>query len=229
MAIRFYRLDEPHGGLSNFSRHPIAMDGVRWPTVEHRFQAMKYPHDEDRRERIRAAGTPREAKQIAWEKGTNRRDDWDLVRDNVMLAAVRAKFVQNADARELLLSTGDEELIEHTGDDGYWGDGGDGGGVNKLGRVLMLVRAELRALAAHARVLGEPFIPFGYDGARTDARSDPEVLRWIERHFSWERERTDPGGVDWYGPNRYCGDDSDLIVVTPDDRENETGAVAGAS
>jgi len=65
--------------------------------------------------------------------------------------------------------------------------------------------------------LGEPFVPFGYAEARTDVGSDTAVLSWIERHFSWDQERTDPGGVDWYGPNRYCGDDSDFTVVRLDD------------
>jgi N-glycosidase YbiA len=36
------------------------------------------------------------------------------------------------------------EIIEHTRNDNYWGDGGDGGGRNMLGKTLMLVREELR-------------------------------------------------------------------------------------
>ena len=46
--------------------------------------------------------------------------------------------------RELLLSTGDATLVEHTENDSYWGDGGDGSGKSMLGRVLMEVRDELR-------------------------------------------------------------------------------------
>ena len=146
MAIRFYRTDRPHGAFSNFSHHPVLMDGLWWPTVEHRFQAMKYPHDGDRQGRIRLAPTPREAKRIAWEPGAERRADWEAVRDEIMLAAVRAKFVQNADARELLLSTANEELIEHTRNDAYWGDGRDGSGRNQLGRTLLSEKIIDRAL-----------------------------------------------------------------------------------
>ena len=36
-------------------------------------------------------------------------------------------------------------LVEHTGKDAYWGDGGDGSGVNRLGGILMRVREELAA------------------------------------------------------------------------------------
>jgi len=36
------------------------------------------------------------------------------------------------------------ELIEHTKKDSYWGDGGNGSGKNKLGKILMKVRYELK-------------------------------------------------------------------------------------
>ena len=35
-------------------------------------------------------------------------------------------------------------IVEHTENDGYWGDGGDGSGKNMLGQILMRVREELR-------------------------------------------------------------------------------------
>ena len=63
--------------------------------------------------------------------------------DDAMRTAVRAKFTQHADLKEILLGTGDEHLIEHTANDAYWADGGDGSGRNMLGRILMEVRAEL--------------------------------------------------------------------------------------
>jgi predicted NAD-dependent protein-ADP-ribosyltransferase YbiA (DUF1768 family) len=43
-----------------------------------------------------------------------------------------------------LLATGDAILIEHTRNDDYWADGGDGSGKNKLGLLLMQVREELK-------------------------------------------------------------------------------------
>jgi hypothetical protein len=47
--------------------------------------------------------------------------------------------------RNLLLSTGNAMIVEHTANDSYWGDGGDGSGLNMLGKVLMEIRNELRA------------------------------------------------------------------------------------
>ena len=71
------------------------------------------------------------------------RGDWASVKDDVMLRGVREKFVQHEHLHALLLATGDRHLIEHTRNDRYWGDGGDGTGVNKLGQLLMRVRLEL--------------------------------------------------------------------------------------
>ena len=62
-----------------------------------------------------------------------------------MLDALRAKFSQHAHLRQLLVGTGRSELVEHTVNDCYWGDGGDGTGRNRLGVLLMQVRDELRS------------------------------------------------------------------------------------
>lgn len=78
------------------------------------------------------------------------RRDWESVKVSVMTDAVRAKFTQHDDLRATLLGTGDAKLVEHTENDDYWGDGGDGSGRNMLGQVLMRVRAELRDARVHA-------------------------------------------------------------------------------
>jgi len=62
-----------------------------------------------------------------------------------MRQAVLAKFTQHDDIRAILIETGDALLVEHTANDDYWGDGGDGSGKNMLGKILMSVREELRA------------------------------------------------------------------------------------
>ncbi len=60
-----------------------------------------------------------------------------------MLEAVRAKFTQHPDLKELLLSTGDAMLEENAPKDEEWGIGSNGRGKNKLGKILMRVRQEL--------------------------------------------------------------------------------------
>ena len=85
---------------------------------------------------------------IAARLGRNRkvplRSDWEATKNEIMLCAVLAKFRAHPDLEQLLLSTGQEEIIEKTTDDYYWGCGTDGTGKNKLGEILMQVRDELR-------------------------------------------------------------------------------------
>lgn len=139
-AITFYRARAPYGWMSNFSRHPIRVQGRLWSTVEHYFQAQK-ARDEEGALRVWEAPTPAQAKRQG--RLVKMRPDWHKVRDDVMLQGVRAKFTQHPGLREMLLATGDALLIEHTANDSYWGDGGDGSGRNRLGEILMQVRSEL--------------------------------------------------------------------------------------
>lgn len=141
MLIYFYVPTDTHGYLSNFSRHGFGIAGVYWPTVEHHFQAQKAAGTQYE-ERIRRAYTPKDAKRMG--RAVPLRPDWDAVKDDVMRRAVEAKFAAHEDLVDRLLATGDEELIEAAPGDYYWGAGGDGTGLNKLGHILMAVRAELR-------------------------------------------------------------------------------------
>lgn len=59
-----------------------------------------------------------------------------------MRQAIRRKFQTHAELRELLVSTEDEELVENSPKDYYWGCGADGSGKNMTGIILMEVRAE---------------------------------------------------------------------------------------
>lgn len=140
--LRFYRLEEPLGWLSNFSPHGFELDGQWWHTVEHRFQGMKFTGRE-RREEVRLARSPTEAKRLGRRHGV--RPNWDGLRDVVMLEALRAKFAAHEDLRRMLLETGDAILVEDSPRDRYWGCGADGRGKNRLGALLMQVRDELRA------------------------------------------------------------------------------------
>jgi ribA/ribD-fused uncharacterized protein len=146
MNINFYHLNEPHGAFSNFARYPIRLHGKTWPTSEHYFQAQKYAGT-PREEEIRQAKIPSEAARLGRDRKLRLRPDWESVKDAVMREAVLAKFTQHDELRKLLLGTGEATLVEHTENDSYWGDGGDGSGRNMLGRILMEVREELRRQA----------------------------------------------------------------------------------
>ena len=142
-VIRFYSTGDEHGCFSNFAAYPISLKGKRWPTSEHYFQAQKFAGTEHEGE-VRKAKSPMIAARLGRDRKKPLRRDWESVKVAIMREAVRAKFVQHAEIREILLSTGDAKIIEHTENDDYWGDGGNGSGKNKLGQILMEIRTELR-------------------------------------------------------------------------------------
>jgi ribA/ribD-fused uncharacterized protein len=143
VIINFYSVSDDFGCFSNFSAHPMRIGGKLWPTSEHYFQAQKFKEVEYR-EKIRKANSPMIAARMGRDRKKPLRRDWESVKVGVMRDAVRAKFTQHADIREILLSTGDAKIVEHTERDSYWGDGGDGSGKNMLGRILMEIRDELK-------------------------------------------------------------------------------------
>lgn len=138
----FYRQNDPWGEFSNFSTHPFRLKGRVWPTSEHYFQAQKFAGTEHE-ETVRNAKTPSMAAKLGRSRSLPLRTDWEIMKEDVMRDALRAKFDQHPKLKALLLSTGDAELIEHTRNDRYWADGGDGTGKNRLGILLMELRAEL--------------------------------------------------------------------------------------
>jgi ribA/ribD-fused uncharacterized protein len=143
-VIHFYGVRDEHGFFSNFAPYPIELDGKRWPTSEHYFQAQKF-ENADHQEAIRRTKSPMIAARMGRDRKKKLRADWEAVKDGVMRKAVRAKFEQHAELRAALLATGEATLVEHTPKDSYWGDGGDGSGKNMLGKILMEVRTALRA------------------------------------------------------------------------------------
>jgi ribA/ribD-fused uncharacterized protein len=143
-VINFYRVSEPFGCFSNFAPYPIELEGKVWPTSEHYFQAQKFAAT-DYQEKIRGVKSPMIAARMGRSRSQPLRPDWERVKDEVMRRAVLAKFTQHAAIRETLLATGDALLVEHTRNDSYWGDGGDGLGRNMLGQILASVREELRS------------------------------------------------------------------------------------
>ena len=142
-VINFYSVSDEYGEFSNFAAYQIKLKGKSWPTSEHYFQGQKF-QDAGHREEIRKAKTPMIAARLGRDRTKKLRRDWESVKDSIMRGAVMAKFTQHDDLREMLLATGKAKLVEHTTNDSYWGDGGDGSGKNMLGRILMEIRDKLR-------------------------------------------------------------------------------------
>ncbi|MDJ0517645.1 MAG: NADAR family protein [Trichodesmium sp. MO_231.B1] len=143
MAISFYSTLSRYGCFSNCSAHGFELDGYWWATSEHYFQAQKFPDTPDAEE-IRLAATPGEAANLGNDRNRPLRSDWEQVKYAIMRTAVFNKFAANSEIQEILLSTGDEEIVYKSPVDLYWGRRKDGSGENKLGKILMEVRDMLR-------------------------------------------------------------------------------------
>lgn len=131
--------------LSNFYEHPIEYKGIIYPTNEHFFQAMK-TLDSKEHMKIATAPTPGKSKRLG--RSVNLRSDWEEVKEDIMLLALRLKF-SDRDMAKKLLATGDECLVEGTRwHDRYWGICScpvcGGRGKNRLGYLLIKVREELK-------------------------------------------------------------------------------------
>ena len=127
--------------LSNFWPAVVELDGVKYPTVEHAYQAAK-TLDLEQRAKIAASSTPGVAKREG--KKVVIRQDWDEVKIPTMRSLLQQKF-QIASLRRKLLATGDQEIQEgNTWGDRFWGIC-RGSGQNHLGKLLMVVREEIQS------------------------------------------------------------------------------------
>lgn len=141
MTIKFYKTKDPYGFLGNFYRARFFIYGRWWNFVEAPYQAEKTSLPAEK-ELIWLAEKPMESRLIG--QKVSMRADWDQVKRQVMYECCLAKFLQHTDLRQQLIATGEEELMEDSPVDYYWGCGADGTGKNMLGQVLMQVRTELQ-------------------------------------------------------------------------------------
>lgn len=126
--------------LSNFWEAPVTFEGIEFRNNECAFQAMKTLNMSERK--AFANLPPNEGKKMG--RRVTLRKDWEEVKTDIMLDICRAKFSQNEELKGKLLATGDDYLQEtNTWNDTCWGVC-NGIGENRLGKILMQVREELR-------------------------------------------------------------------------------------
>lgn len=126
--------------LSNFFEAPIEYEGLTYRNNEAAFQAAKVI-DKKLREEFSTLN-PSEAKRKG--RRVSLRPDWEQVKNRVMYEVCLAKFTQNPELKTKLLETGDIKLEEgNTWGDKTWGTV-NGKGENRLGKILMKIREDLK-------------------------------------------------------------------------------------
>jgi len=144
MPILFYKTSNEYGCFSNFSQHDFELDGKKWKTSEHFFQASKYVHNPEYYEQIQLCESPNKAAILGRNRKIPLRTDWEDVKEDVMRRALEAKFRAHKELENILVGTGNDLLVEDSPTDNYWGIGREKNGKNRLGVLLMELRKELQ-------------------------------------------------------------------------------------
>ena len=137
------KFDGKYRFLSNFASVP----SLGGKTVEHYYQASK-TLDTGEKMSVIMCTTPGQAKRAG--RRVTMREDWEEVKVRIMHNWLRVKFEPGTELANKLLATGGQRLVEGN----YWHDNAWGNcvcercrhipGENKLGKLLMMVRRELK-------------------------------------------------------------------------------------
>ena len=145
--IKFSRKGQYYEEFSNFYPCWFNYDGRKYLCSEAAWQSMK-TFDTVKREQF-AKMYGKDSK--AFGRAVQLRPDWEDVKYDLMVDVLKAKFGQNEKLANLLLGTGDEEIVENTTGwhDNIWGNCDcpkcrNIVGTNLLGKALMEVREWLR-------------------------------------------------------------------------------------
>jgi|TARA_B110000483_G_scaffold238964_1_gene316574 ribA/ribD-fused uncharacterized protein len=135
--------------LSSWSKHSIFIENLEWPSVEHYVQAMKYD-DGPYREKIRNAEHPKSAKKLGESRRKKKRTNWKSERELYMTRGIYTKCKAYPKIAEALLATGDQDILDTSNYDYFWGCGRDTLGKNRFGAILMDIRAKLEKTKSKA-------------------------------------------------------------------------------
>src|ERR1035437_1717697 len=118
--------------LSNFFilENGVSLDDVYYPSVEHAYQAAKWPYH--MREQFLGVSAGK-AKSLGREAPKFNAKKWDKQKAALMAALCRQKFLNNPKLKEMLLMTEGCQLEERNSwKDIFWGTDVDGHGENQL-------------------------------------------------------------------------------------------------
>jgi len=148
---------------------PLVVNGIAIRTSEALYQACRFPHLPDLQRLIIDQRNPMSAKMEAIPHRSDTRPDWDEngksngVRHPIMAWCLKVKLAQNwLKFSDLLLSTGEQKIVEDSASDDHWGaipaSAGRLVGVNALGQLLMALRDQLGSDPASLTTAAPPNI-----------------------------------------------------------------------
>jgi type I restriction enzyme S subunit len=161
-AVVFRKTKEEFGGLSNMATgFTLKVNGLRILTSEALYQACRFPHMPAIQRVIIGQRSPMTAKMKGKPHRWESRADWERVKVKIMRWCLRVKLAQNwTKFSQLLLETGDRQIVEESRKDDFWGakivDGQTLRGNNVLGRLLMELRTQLKQSDQETLSIVEP-------------------------------------------------------------------------
>ena len=143
--------------FSNMYEAPFQIEGTTFPTVEHYFQWSKARQfgDAGVQTKILKTSSPKTVKSLGKKVSGFKEEEWNEKKDQVMAAALKAKFMQHPDLLKKLRDTGTRRIAEADPRGKYWGIGTSAEtskakdperwpGKNKMGQLLEALRSELK-------------------------------------------------------------------------------------
>jgi type I restriction enzyme, S subunit len=158
----FLKTKDRFGGLSNMAAgYSLLVNGIRILTSEALYQACRFPHKPDIQKLIIGQASPMTAKMVGKPHQKDSRPDWDEVRVQIMRWCLRVKLAQHWETfGELLLSTGEQPIVEEASRDPFWGAQPTHAntliGANVLGVLLTELREALKSPHADQLRIVEP-------------------------------------------------------------------------
>ena len=153
-VICFHNPDEENGYLSNWYKSDFALEGIMFSSLEQymMYEKAKSFSDDECAEKILKTSDVAKIKNLGRQVKNYDESYWNGVRQIIVYKGLCAKFDQNLELKEKLLSTGEAFLAECALKDTIWGIGREMNdpkrfdpkawkGQNLLGYALMMVRA----------------------------------------------------------------------------------------
>lgn len=130
--------------FDNFSSFAVVYKNIKYPTVEHAYQALKFIDTAPEiAKEITESFSSHEAQKIAYANRDKQSTDWSEKKVSIMEELLRLKLEQNPYVRKKLLQTKDYIICEDSPKDSFWGIGQNRDGQNQLGKLWMKLRNEL--------------------------------------------------------------------------------------
>lgn len=162
----FRKVKEEWGLFSNMSPHPIIVNGIRIPTTEALYQAMKYPQYPEIQQKILEQKSPMAAKMVQKGDGFAVHPEWDFMKIDVMEWCLKLKVAfHSVKFRREHEAVRGRDIVEISHKDRFWGAVPDKSnpdileGSNVLGQLWMVVLDEIDWDDDHFLLIDPPDIP----------------------------------------------------------------------